>query len=217
MMAKKLYFFGVLIMVCHVTSAQSILVGKVTESGSKEPLPFVNVALFRNGVLKAGAMTDFDGLYRITEIDAGTYDIEFSLIGYEKLRHFQIQLFDNQVISYDVELKINSNIIFCISGGKVPIVQMDQTNCGREFVSKTKTEVDFMVAELNYQRCSLSCYLFTEVTVDKPITSMRGSRPETTIFFGDGVRPSNVKSELENAIPAARKDSVMRTEMLLAV
>ena len=47
---------------------------------NNEPLPFANVII--KGTTK-GATTDFDGKYIIENVPVGTYDIEFSFVGYE--------------------------------------------------------------------------------------------------------------------------------------
>ena len=38
--------------------------------------PFVNVALYQSGNLRGGATTDFNGAFKISNISAGTYDLE---------------------------------------------------------------------------------------------------------------------------------------------
>ena len=48
-----------------------------------EPLPFVNVAIMQNGNLKSGATTDFDGNFKIANIDAGKYDLTVKFVGYK--------------------------------------------------------------------------------------------------------------------------------------
>ena len=47
---------------------------------NNEPLPFANVIL--KGTTK-GATTDFDGKYIIETVPVGTYEVEFSFVGYE--------------------------------------------------------------------------------------------------------------------------------------
>ena len=47
---------------------------------NNEPLPFANVVI--KGTTK-GATTDFDGKYMIENIPVGTYEVEFSFVGYE--------------------------------------------------------------------------------------------------------------------------------------
>tara|TARA_R110002012_G_scaffold291564_1_gene486135 strand:+ start:161529 stop:164342 length:2814 start_codon:yes stop_codon:yes gene_type:complete len=57
------------------------LAGKITDKEyNNEPLPFANVLI--KGTAK-GTTTDMDGLYIIDNLEAGTYTIVFSFVGYE--------------------------------------------------------------------------------------------------------------------------------------
>ena len=47
---------------------------------NNEPLPFANVII--KGTTKGGT-TDFDGKYKIENVPVGTYEVEFSFVGYE--------------------------------------------------------------------------------------------------------------------------------------
>src|SRR5690606_449220 len=60
--------------------------GVVTEKETADPLPFVNVVLFQNGVQKGGGKTDFDGKFQINSISPGSYDVEVRFVGYQTLR-----------------------------------------------------------------------------------------------------------------------------------
>ena len=57
----------------------------MTEKGSDEALPFVNVALMRptDTVFMRGATTDIDGNFVIKDIDPGQYILQASFVGYE--------------------------------------------------------------------------------------------------------------------------------------
>ena len=59
--------------------------GKVYDE-LNEGFPFVNVALYQNGNIRGGATTDFDGAFKISNISAGTYDLEIKFIGYQTYR-----------------------------------------------------------------------------------------------------------------------------------
>ncbi len=59
--------------------------GKVFDETS-EGFPFVNVALYQNGNIRGGATTDFDGGFKISNISAGTYNLEIKFIGYQTYR-----------------------------------------------------------------------------------------------------------------------------------
>jgi hypothetical protein len=55
--------------------------GKLTDKDyNNEPLAFANVLI--KGTTK-GTTSDFDGLYEISGLDAGTYTVQISFVGYE--------------------------------------------------------------------------------------------------------------------------------------
>lgn len=57
------------------------IAGKLLDKESNnQPLPFANVVV--KGTTK-GSSTDFDGLYEVTGVPAGTYTLEFSFTGYQ--------------------------------------------------------------------------------------------------------------------------------------
>lgn len=64
---------------------QGTLKGVVTDQKTGEPLLACNVVLRQNGQIITGTTTDFDGIYTIKDVRAGTYSVEFSFIGYIKL------------------------------------------------------------------------------------------------------------------------------------
>lgn len=81
-------------------SAQTFsLEGRIVDSQSI-PLQGVNVVLINTGF---GAATDVDGYYNLTSIPAGNYTIEFSAIGYEKVRRENIVI-QNKSLTLDIVL-----------------------------------------------------------------------------------------------------------------
>jgi CarboxypepD_reg-like domain/TonB-dependent Receptor Plug Domain len=199
MMKKQLLTFALVLAAGSMLSAQSILMGKVTESEKKEPLAVVNVVLYQNGVFKAGGQTDFDGLYRITELDAGTYDVEFSLVGYSKLRQTGFHVNAGQTLKLDVEMSNDAKLIdvVTITEAKIPIVKIDQTSQGMELTSK-------QLQHLPTKDLAGIVGLSAGVTVDKNgNTSVRGSRPDATAFYIDGIRSSS-----PNAVPVSELEQI---------
>ena len=55
---------------------QGSIKGKVIDTETGDPLPFVNVAIEQNGNLVTGGTTDFDGKYMIKSLPPGKYDIK---------------------------------------------------------------------------------------------------------------------------------------------
>ena len=88
-MAKKLFLLTISFFVFHFISyAQpqgGSVKGKVFDE-TNDGFPFVNIALFQNGNIRGGATTDFDGVFKISNISAGTYTLEIKFVGYQTYR-----------------------------------------------------------------------------------------------------------------------------------
>jgi len=77
---KKLFTL-LLVFCCFGAIAQNgTIMGLVTEEGTDEPLPFVNISLVINDNT-TGTQTDFDGNYTISA-PAGTYELTFTYVGF---------------------------------------------------------------------------------------------------------------------------------------
>lgn len=69
----------------HTFYAQQVgsIVGKITDKEfNNEPLPFATIAIKDTN---KGTTTDIDGLYAIENIEAGSYSLEVSFVGYETI------------------------------------------------------------------------------------------------------------------------------------
>ena len=96
-----IFLFAFLIIITENISAQTYSIsGKVTDSKSK-PIPGVNVILVNTNF---GAATDEKGNYVITDLSSGVYTIEFSAIGFEKIRKENISI-ENKSITINIILK----------------------------------------------------------------------------------------------------------------
>ena len=76
------------------------ITGKIVDSVSKKPIPYVNVFL---DATTLGASTNNNGVYSIENITKGSYKIIISAIGYESINEY-IVLRDGLVINRDYEL-----------------------------------------------------------------------------------------------------------------
>ena len=92
---RTILLFIVLIFTSQNILSQTFSIkGKVVDEES-DPLPGVNVVLINTNY---GAATDKDGKYEISNLNAGTYIVEFSAIGYEKLKKENIIIQNTSVI-----------------------------------------------------------------------------------------------------------------------
>ena len=82
-MKKLLWSFIFLITALSWAQETGTIEGTLTDKETdNQPLPFANILI--KGTTK-GATTDFDGKYIISNITVGTYTVEFSFVGYEKV------------------------------------------------------------------------------------------------------------------------------------
>ena len=82
-MIRRILFTSVLAFMSMFALAQSgSLKGKVTDTDTKEPVPFAQVVVKLGGKMVGGSTTDMDGNYTIKPIVPGKYDVEISFMGY---------------------------------------------------------------------------------------------------------------------------------------
>lgn len=95
------YIYSLLLLCSSSLLAQvSVIKGKVTDAGTSDPVPFINVGIKGQSV---GTFTDSNGNYKL-ELPYGAYTVVFSSIGYEKLEKNFI-LDGNHPVSFNVVLK----------------------------------------------------------------------------------------------------------------
>jgi len=79
---QSIQFFLLLLVVCSFTHSQQIDIrGIVTDSTTGERIPFVSVTIIGKTI---GTTTNANGFYLLAGLESGTYDIQFSMVGYRK-------------------------------------------------------------------------------------------------------------------------------------
>jgi hypothetical protein len=71
--------------------------GTVNDAETKQPIPFTKVILMKEGQIKGGANTDFDGNFQINSIPAGSYDLEVR----NEVEGYQPQVLTGVIVSSD--------------------------------------------------------------------------------------------------------------------
>lgn len=84
------------------------ITGRVRDAGTGDPLPSVNVIVRQNGESITGAATGMDGTYVISNLRAGEYTLEFSMIGYQVVVVSGVKVTADQVTRQDARLKPGS-------------------------------------------------------------------------------------------------------------
>ena len=91
-----------------IYSQTATLKGNVSDAGSNESLPFVNVLLL--GTDK-GTVSDIEGNYLIEGIEPGIYNIEYSFVGYKSFVQYEVQLSTSRIENFQIKLEEQSEAL----------------------------------------------------------------------------------------------------------
>lgn len=186
-MSRKIYLlFFMLFLTASGAFAQATgtLKGKVKDAETGEPLPFVNVVAFAGDVQISGTTTDFDGNYTIKPINAGTYDILFSFVGYNSRRLTGVSVTANKIAFANSELTSGVQIdVVEITEYTVPLIDRDGGPSGG---TVTREDIEKMPGR------DATALAQTVAGVASAGTgggiSIRGSRPDGTWIYIDGIK-----------------------------
>lgn len=139
MFKKVLMTFGLLLATSVLAFGQGTLRGVVINAKTNQPEPFVNVVVKQNGEMRGGATTDFNGLYAITPLAAGSYDIEASYIGFTsvKLEGVNVKASGSSyadTIKMEEASKTMKTVV--IKKSKVPLIDKGSPEGGQRMSSK---------------------------------------------------------------------------------
>ena len=166
-------------------AAQGTLQGTVTEKESGLTAIGASVQVKKGGVLMTGAITDFNGNYSIPDLDAGTYDVEITYVGFANVRTEGVIIYNNKIVKLDAELVSDSEVLedFIVIGYKVPLIEVDNTTGG-----KTVTAEE--IANLPGKSIGSIVSTVAGVASSNGNVNIRGSRSNSTDYYVDGIRVS---------------------------
>lgn len=194
-MARHLLLTILFLMAGLLAEAQTSIQGSVTDAESGQPILFGTVALYKNGVLITGTETDFDGYYSVTEIDPGTYEIEFSYTGYQSLRIANVAVLAGKANKLDAKISAGITIETIIVKWTKPLVEQDNTTQGQ-----TLTSEEIKNLPTRNVNAIVALTAGASSSDEGGAISIRGSRSNATNYYIDGVRTSGrsiQKSEIE--------------------
>lgn len=134
----KNIFILIAILMSGQLIAQTSLSGKIMEDDSGVGAVLANVALYKGKDLVTGVQTDFDGFYNFSNIDAGTYDVEASYVGYATQRIEGVVVFGSKANKLDIQLGdagIDLSEIV-VKEYKVALIEQDNTTSGATLTSE---------------------------------------------------------------------------------
>ncbi|MCF8244847.1 MAG: TonB-dependent receptor [Saprospiraceae bacterium] len=184
-MARNLLLTFTFLLTGLVAFGQTRLEGTVTDAETGEPVIFATVALYRDGVLKTGTETDFEGYYSLSEIDAGTYDVEFSYTGYTPSRVTGMIINSGKVNKLDTKLSSGVQLVEVVVKYERPLIVQDGTTQGGILSSEQIKALP--TRDVN----ALASFTAGVSSADEGgALNIRGSRSNGTNYYIDGVRVS---------------------------
>tara|TARA_R110002050_G_scaffold175846_1_gene308696 strand:+ start:10402 stop:14247 length:3846 start_codon:yes stop_codon:yes gene_type:complete len=189
-MLKKLLSLFLLAVVFSVgafaQAGQSEIKGKLVDSSTGEPLPFVNIILEKNGVQVAGGQSNFDGDYVIKPIPPGTYTLKASSVGFKPVMLTGIKVTSEEVKFVDVKLESTSIEMkeFVVKTYKNKLIDKGNTT-----VKQTVSEEDFknmaVRSATEAAKNTAGVYSADDGTGN---LNIRGARSDANYYYIDGMK-----------------------------
>ena len=152
-----------------------ILEGKVKDKDTGEPLVGVSVLIVGTSV---GVATDIEGRFQLNNIETGTYDVRFSIVGYQSMTYKDVIIRSNLRTNLSVELKQSA-----VELGEVEVM------AERPLIEKDVTSTNFsfgqtQVEKLPIQNVKDLLTLFPSVTLEG---NVRGGKTTEVVYLVDGL------------------------------
>lgn len=195
-MLRKITITLSLALLALISYSQATIMGKVVDE-KNEPVPFANVVIKQNGLLKTGATTNFDGEFKISNLEGGSYDVEVSYVGYNPYKLEGVKVASGKILPLaTIKLSIADELpVVEVVAYKVPLIDKDAGASGG-----TVTRED--IARMPGRSAASIAATVGGVQSDANgnITSVRGSRDDASYYFIDGIKVRGSSSLPKSAI-----------------
>lgn len=181
-MARLLYAFILSVLASATLVAQTgEIQGKVVDE-TGEGIPFANVAVYKDDVLKTGTATDFDGLYSVPALEPGNYSVEASYQG-NKVKVDGIVVTQSIIFMDDITVSSAIQLEDVVIKWEAPLVDRGNTSSGGVV---TKEDIK------NIPTRDISTLAATKAAVYQSDEggglNIKGSRGDATEYIIDGIR-----------------------------
>jgi hypothetical protein len=200
------------------------LSGEVTDAQTSEPLPFVNIVVWQNGVQVTGTTTDFDGKFRLGPIQPGSYDVMASFVGYDHSWKKNVAVRDEvgAIVNFDLTSGIELEEVMVVAY-EVPLISRDGGASGSRIIreeiqrmpGREATSLAQTVAGIDQSRYGSSNIVFNDVKgrLSENLGSMEYTLKSRHTLPSDGrdhalkIREIAVSAEYEHRVlPIASTD-----------
>ncbi|MBK8196184.1 MAG: TonB-dependent receptor [Lewinellaceae bacterium] len=183
-MVRSLLLTFAMLLSAGAVLAQTVLQGKVSDE-TGELLIGATVKVMRGADFVRGTITDYEGNYRVSPLDPGTYDVEVSYTGYTMQRITGVKVLTNQITFLDATM--TSGLLLGgvdVTAFKVPLIEQDKTSGGQTLTSDQIK---------NLPTRSVNAIVATTAgttSIDGGAVNIKGSRSNATNYYIDGIRVS---------------------------
>ncbi|MFT5338087.1 MAG: hypothetical protein ACI9YL_002103 [Luteibaculaceae bacterium] len=169
------------------SSGSGTLKGKILDAETGEPLPFVNIVLEKDGQNMGGTTSNFDGEFTIKPIGAGRYNLLVSFVGYATQKNEGIVINGNKITFWDVQLSSGIDLDeFEVVKYVMPLIDKDGGASGGTVYSSDIARMPARSA--------------ASVATTVGGVSSRGSRPDATNYYIDGIKVMGSNSLPQSSI-----------------
>ena len=177
MRSSLLFFLIISIASTSLTysSTDGILEGRVLNKETKEPLVGVTIAILGT---TQGTATDVDGNFHINNLEAGTYDIRISNVG------FQPQVYKAVAVRVGLRTRISIELL----PSAVELAEVEVT-AERPLIEKDVTSTNFSIGSSQLEKLPVRSVqdiitLFPSVTAEG---NVRGGKTTEVVYLVDGL------------------------------
>ncbi len=182
-MKKVFTLFSLLILLPVILNAASGKIkGKVLDASTNEPLIGANVIVMGTSF---GAATDLNGEYLITNVEAGTYEVRASFIGYRSSTISNVRVFSDLTTDLDFALPSEDISISEIAiVAQKPLVNKSNTNAVRVTTSED-------IEALPVRGMNNIIGLSAGVVLKDNVVFVRGGRLDEVGYYLEGISVRN--------------------------
>jgi outer membrane receptor for ferrienterochelin and colicin len=173
------YVISLLLVIFSINIALSgiygILEGVVKDKETGEPLIGVNILIVGTTM---GAVTDINGSYQVSNVKAGTYDLQFSMVGYKTVLHKGV------TIAPDLRTKINS----FLSSTDIEL-KVVEVIAERPLIQRDITATTYNVGAVRLEKLPVTS-MQEVLTLQPGVTSegnVRGGKTSEVVYLVDGL------------------------------
>jgi len=128
--------------------------GKITDKSNSSAIQFANVSLFKDSNILASVSSDANGEYCFTGISAGTYSIQISSPGYDKLILNNLEYDGKTILSKNIQLQALQNQSDSVSVTITEEMEMNNVDLLAPItISQNTSSKNYNMRGARYKKC----------------------------------------------------------------